>query len=490
MPANGSVAVGYSCTFASGAPGTNTATATWDSAAYSTPDGSASAGADYAFDAPTNLVDDSVDVYDNGNLLGSTDQSTELTYSKSFPAQAAPAPPTTTPPPLRTGRPVLATSNTVTVQVCANNDLTVSKTATPTFTRAYGWTIAKSVAAPTTVTSAGGTATFNYTVNATGDGYTDSAWMVTGTITVTNPNDWDAFTADVTDAVDNGGVCTVANGTGITVPADGSVTLGYSCAYASAPSPTGGVNTATATWDTSAFPAPHGSATGTAGFTFGAPTTELDKTVTVTDTFNGSTSALGTVAYPGPGTFAYPRTVNVPTAGCVTYPNTATLVETGQTATASVTVCKAACPGEKINFRWHYSANGSSGSWSGTKSTTCDGSRLTMGPQAMEGDLKLTPGTTLHVGYDFTLPGNNTTRTFTVNSPQVVFTLHCVSGATPSQSTLTVQMGTTMFTVGTVPGTRAATSTARSSTRARLPCRPSAAQARSDWTRAGRSRRP
>ena len=449
MPASGSMAIGYTCTFANGAPGTNTATATWDSIAYSTPSSSATGSAGYAFDTPTNLVNDSVDVQDNGALLGTTDHTRQFNYPKSFSGTPGTCTPYDNTATVTGERALLASSNTVTVQVCVDNDLTVSTTATPSFTRTYNWTITKSVALPTTVTPTGGPATFNYTVNATGAGYTDSGWAVTGKITVTNPNDWDAITADVTDAVDNGGVCTVTNGTGVSIPADNSVTLDYSCTYASAPNPSAGVNTATATRNASAPPTPHASAAGTAGFTLGTPTTEIDKTVTVTDTFNGSTNTLGTVHYPGPGSFAYARTVNAPPASCLTYPNTATLVETGQSATASVTVCApaATCPGEKINFRWHYSANGSSGSWSGTKSTTCDGSTLTMGPQAMEGDLKLSPGTTLNAGYDFTIPGNNTTRTFTINNPHVVFTLHCVSGATPSQTTLTLPMGTTTTTV-------------------------------------------
>jgi len=63
-----------------------------------------------------------------------------------------------------------------------------------------------------------------------------------------------------------------------------------------------------------------------------------------------------------------------------------------------------------------------------------------MGPQAMEGDLKVSPGTELIAGYDFTLPGNKTSVSVTVNNPQVVFTVHCVSGDTPSQSTFTVSM--------------------------------------------------
>jgi hypothetical protein len=108
--------------------------------------------------------------------------------------------------------------------------------------------------------------------------------------------------------------------------------------------------------------------------------------------------------------------------------------------------CGAPCPANKVNFRWHYSANGSSGSWSGTKTVVCPGS-LTMGPQAMEGDLKVSPGTTLKAGYDFTAPGNHSSFSLTVNSPQVVFAVSCVSGATPSSPTLTVSMPTTTYTV-------------------------------------------
>ena len=88
VPANDSVAVGYSCSFASGASGTNTATASWDSDAAQTPSGSASATADYAFAQPSELVNDSVQVYDNGNLLGPTDHSIQFSYPKSFPGTA------------------------------------------------------------------------------------------------------------------------------------------------------------------------------------------------------------------------------------------------------------------------------------------------------------------------------------------------------------------------------------------------------------------
>ena len=106
----------------------------------------------------------------------------------------------------------------------------------------------------------------------------------------------------------------------------------------------------------------------------------------------------------------------------------------------TVTVNPAPCPpGTKANFRWHYTANGSAGGWSGTATQACPGN-FSMGPQAMDGNLQVTPGATLQAGYDFTLPGNTSSLTMTVSAAQVTFAVRCVSGATPSASTLTVTM--------------------------------------------------
>ena len=104
------------------------------------------------------------------------------------------------------------------------------------------------------------------------------------------------------------------------------------------------------------------------------------------------------------------------------------------------------CPPVKANIRWHYMYNGTSGSWSGTYGTPCPGS-LTTHQQAMEGDLKVTPGDTLYAGYDFNVPGNNSSFTLTFNNPMVVFTVNCADGSTPSSSTLTVSMPTQSYAV-------------------------------------------
>ena len=343
VPANDSVAVGYSCSFATGASGTNTATASWDSVAAQTPSGSASATADYAFDQPSKLVNDSVQVYDNGNLLGPTDHSIQFSYPKSFPGTAGTCTTHDNTATVNNNQALLATSNTVTVEVCAGKDLTVSKTAKASFTRTYKWTISKSVAAPTSVTMpTGGSATFNYSVNVASAGYADSGWVATGKITVANPNDWEAVRVNVTDVVDNGGVCTVTNGTGVLVPAGGAVTLDYSCAYASAPNPASGLNTATATWNSSTYSTPHGSATGTSGFRLRHPD-DRDQQDRLRDGYlQRLDDRAGTVTYPGPATYTYSRTVIAPATGCVTYPNTARISETGQLATASVQICGSA----------------------------------------------------------------------------------------------------------------------------------------------------
>ena len=100
------------------------------------------------------------------------------------------------------------------------------------------------------------------------------------------------------------------------------------------------------------------------------------------------------------------------------------------------------CKAPKVNFRWHYATPSTSGSWSGTQTEQCPGS-INMGPQAMEGDLKVAPGSELSGGYDFTVPGNNQQLTLTVTNAKLPFNnVHCASGAAPSASSCTINMTT------------------------------------------------
>jgi 6-phosphogluconolactonase (cycloisomerase 2 family) len=113
------------------------------------------------------------------------------------------------------------------------------------------------------------------------------------------------------------------------------------------------------------------------------------------------------------------------------------LLTPAASASTGVPPCPANPP--KVNVRWHYSANGSVGSWSKTGEAKCS-QAITLGPQAMEGNLKVNPGATIKAGYDFTLPGNASPFTVSFTEGKVVFAVHCVSGATPSEPTFTVTL--------------------------------------------------
>jgi len=116
---------------------------------------------------------------------------------------------------------------------------------------------------------------------------------------------------------------------------------------------------------------------------------------------------------------------------------------------ASMTGCGTPpCPTNppKVNVRWHYSAEGTSGSWSVTKEAKC-AQTLTMGPQAMEGALKVSPGKKIKAGYDFTLPGNNKPFTVMFSEGKVVFQVKCVSGKPPLEPTFTVTLPNQSYAV-------------------------------------------
>jgi hypothetical protein len=364
IPASSSVMLLYSCTYSSTPTmdsGTNAATATWDSSLLHTPTGSASVTASFSFTTPTTIVDGSVSVTDTfGGSLGTVSYTDSSPKTFTYPITFSGDPGGTCTSHDNTATFTTSATGTMgsdskTVKVCVGLDLTVSKTATPSFTRTYMWSISKSASPSTQTITAGGTATFDYMVTVAETGFTDSNWMVSGAITVTNPNDWEAITlTNVIDAVDNGGTCTVTGNTGATILALGSVTLSYTCSYALAPSLSSGTNTATATWDSTTSHTPDGSAMGTAGFTFsdgssGNPK-RVSQVVTVTDTFNGGApTTLGTLTASDStpftaATYVYSHTLSGVSGKCTGHPNTAKLIETGQIASATVTVCVVVVP--------------------------------------------------------------------------------------------------------------------------------------------------
>ncbi len=316
--------VPYTCTYPSlPSSGTNSATAAWDNSSSAT----GTASVDFS-KASIKAVDDSVTVTDTlGGTLGtvsSADPSpTTFTYSHAVAGTAGTCVSQDNTAAFTTNTTGTTGSDSKTVKDCEGADLQVSKKAVASFTSS----IAKSVDKTEIDTTSGGSATFNYSVKVT-----ESGWKVSGNIAVTNPNDWEAITANLSDALtDTGGTCVINGGTtSVTVAQSSSSSIPYSCTFASAPGAASGSNTVIATWDAVAANTPESSASsGAVSYAFGS--------LTVTDSFKG---ALGTITAPAASTtYTYSRTITAPSGSCSTIPNKAAITETSQSSSQSVKVC-------------------------------------------------------------------------------------------------------------------------------------------------------
>lgn len=232
--------------------------------------------------------------------------------------------------------------------------LGIDKDAAGSNDNTYKWTILKSVD-KTKVEQIGGSATFNYTVVVTRDGGTISNVKVTGSIAVFNlnvdglGNTVPVDITGVTDALSDNTTCTVTNG-GAQTLTQVETDFAYSCSLSALPSSSLD-NKATVSWDGQDLSNNTHLDGGSADFTFTGiqfTETKIDDQVTVTDTFNGVKTTLGTVPPFDAGstttkTFTYSHTVSVPAHDCVTYNNSAVFT-TNTTATTdhsdqSVQVC-------------------------------------------------------------------------------------------------------------------------------------------------------
>lgn len=211
------------------------------------------------------------------------------------------------------------------ISFCYDYEVSVAKDATTSFTRTYNWLISKVVSPATWDLFNGQSGTSTYTVAVERTGHTDSDWAVAGTITVYNPAPWAAHILGVSDTIS----------TGINAPVDCGVSFPHdlpsgqtlTCTYETAlPDGTNRLNTATATTSGVVH-----SGSGTADVIFGNPTTVVNETINVVDS-NGMSWQFS-----NSGSVSYDRTFTCPTdAG--THDNVATIVETGQSASATVTV--------------------------------------------------------------------------------------------------------------------------------------------------------
>jgi hypothetical protein len=225
--------------------------------------------------------------------------------------------------------------------------LTVTKTVDTSYTRTHYWSIDKAVDTGNGYTEDGypkvwlyvdghGDETATWTVNATYAGYVDSDFNVAGEVTIENTGDLDAVITGVEDSL---------AGTPIEVhfPVDFPYTLvigdTLTGTYSSdIGSKITGYNDVTVTTETAEYPADP------IEITWGDPTTEVNKTVTIRDNSDlfGEVT-LGIATAPSNGHFTYTKAFawadyGADLCGDYTYDNTAYIVETGQSASAALTV--------------------------------------------------------------------------------------------------------------------------------------------------------
>ena len=228
--------------------------------------------------------------------------------------------------------------------------LSVTKTAVASYDLTHAWDITK-VADLTTVnlfTDGSGDALVTWTVDVTYEGSTISNESVTGTITLDNTGNVDAKIDSLDDALDTGeaGVVTCPEDGSFVIPAGESV----DCTYTVDPDGIDAtLNTATAsgefaideegTFDGSSPLDEDGTAP--VDFVLG---TETNATVNINDLSDlfGDVD-LGSVTAPNGDTFTYDKQFSYEdygqaNCGTHTYDNTASIVETGQTADETVTV--------------------------------------------------------------------------------------------------------------------------------------------------------
>ncbi|MCA9195529.1 MAG: hypothetical protein KDB03_27345 [Planctomycetales bacterium] len=212
------------------------------------------------------------------------------------------------------------------IDFCYHYQLTVTKSAETSYTRTYLWDIEKSVTPDTLDLFTGDSADVTYEIAVTKSGYEDSDWAVNGEITIVNNTPFAATITGVSDTISGFGA--VAVQCGVTYPYALAPKDTLVCSYSTAlPNGTNRINTATVTTSSAKVQGD----TATADVTFGDPTTLVNDTITVEDT-NGDSWTFG-----DSGTVSYPKTFACD-SDSGTHKNIATIVETDQSDSASVSV--------------------------------------------------------------------------------------------------------------------------------------------------------
>lgn len=248
----------------------------------------------------------------------------------------------------------------------AQGEITITKTAETLYTRTHEWDIDKAVDTEFgyehdylpkvwLYTDGSGDETATWTVDVTYEGFDDSDWKVFGEVKIENTG---ALVATITSVLDqlqtldsSTTPVTVVSYTpvlvcGVTFPYELPVGESLTCSYEQElPSALDGRNKAGAFgYFDGDMTDKFNESTGIVPFAFGDPTTEVDATVNVKDISDLFGKAdLGTATAPNDAKFTYTEDFawedyGQEECGDHRYDNTATIVETGQEADASLLV--------------------------------------------------------------------------------------------------------------------------------------------------------
>jgi len=306
--------------------------------------------ATYDWDMPTTEVNETVTIEDVSDLFGEVELGTvtapegdTFTYAEDFAWAGLACGSYTydnTASIVETGQ---SASATLKVNVLCE-ELDVSKTADTSYTREHFWDIDKSVETENGAFVNGtpkvwlyidgsGDETATWTVDVTYEGFEDSDFNVSGEITIENTGDLDAVITYVDDVLAGEAIDVDCDVTfPYTLPVDETLTCTYD---EDVDSKVEGKNEVTITTERDDYSAE-------APIVWGDPTTEINETVTVEDISDlfGEVE-LGTVTAPNDDTFTYDEDfayADFEKCGSFAYDNTATIVETDQSASATLKV--------------------------------------------------------------------------------------------------------------------------------------------------------
>ena len=234
----------------------------------------------------------------------------------------------------------------------AGGDPTVAKDAEGSYDETFVWTPDKKADVDTVYSVGGGeSGAVNYTVSVSHDEGTVGNVKVSGTITVTNPNDAAIDLDSVTDALSDDTVCTVDDSAGLTIPANGSKEYAYECELDGLPE--GDLtNEATIAWseqtlsDGSELEAENGEVRDRHDRLHGD---QIDECVTVDDTNpDGPQDEEVCVGDLNPTEFEYSETFTDPAGTCTEHENTASIETKDTEATDEAKTTVEDCQGADL----------------------------------------------------------------------------------------------------------------------------------------------